>query len=677
MATAAELEVLIRGDTKPLDDALNDADQKTQTFAQRMGINQRSVTRFFAGLGAAALAGVGAGIAKAIEFESAFANVRKTVDGTDEELQALQDTLRAMATDTSNPLSALENSATTLMNIAARGGQLGVATEDLAEFAQVVGNLTVATDMSADSAAVFLARYANVAKLDVSQYVNLSDVLVTLGNNMAADESEIAAFANNLASLANYDWNHDEIMGYAAAMASLGLGVEAGSTALTRVNQTLIEIANSPTDLASFAADLGLVADDFANLVANDPSDAMTTFLAAYGQLSDVEKINFRDEFGLSDVRVTLALDKLSGGYETLAEALDLSTEAFQGNNAAMNEAAAKADTTEGRINQFKNNLNEFGASLGEVFLPLINDILPRVTDFLSGMDISGGMAAWETNIDRLGLIFELMLGRVQRATEGWMLDLRKRFSEFFVGLVQPLADAQFGPAVEFVQNQQGVADDIYFEQLQQQMNQALEGQMFNMVMSGNADLNFDWGSSTFSENLAADSGFAERMVGQMDGLTQSMVMRALQTAFSENDAVSAGGLMELTNLIDPTRTRELLTQELQDAIQSGDAALFEAYTNMDITEFVLGDETLATFQQDLQSKLEEDIYTATVDIVLFGNLHTSALQQQITAEIAAQQGVAATVLPQGASANVNVTSYGNSPLQLAQQVNMALRAGA
>ncbi|MCA9913724.1 MAG: hypothetical protein KC496_10265, partial [Anaerolineae bacterium] len=181
----------------------------------------------------------------------------------------------------------------------------------------------------------------------------------------------------------------------------------------------------------------------------------------------------------------------------------------------------------------------------------------------------------------------------------------------------------------------------------------------------------------TFSGSLEADPGFAERMVGQMDSLTQTLVMQALQTAFSENDAVSAGGLMELTNLIDPTRTRELLTQELQEAVQSGDSALFEAYTNMDITEFILGDETIGQFQDDLQTKLDEEIYTAEVDIVLFGRLHSQGLQQQITAEIAAQQGVAATVPTRDQSRSVTINSYGQSPLQLNRQIQEADRASA
>lgn len=76
-----------------------------------------------------------------IEFESAFAGVKKTVDATDEEFQQFELGLRSMSAQM--PTTASELSA-----IAESAGQLGIKNENLLSFTETMANLGVATNMS-------------------------------------------------------------------------------------------------------------------------------------------------------------------------------------------------------------------------------------------------------------------------------------------------------------------------------------------------------------------------------------------------------------------------------------------------------------------------------------------------------------------------------------------------
>lgn len=70
----------------------------------------------------------------AIDFESAFAGVRKTVDATEEEFAELEKGIRQMSTE-------LPASATEIAGVVEAAGQLGIKTKDILEFTKVMIDL--------------------------------------------------------------------------------------------------------------------------------------------------------------------------------------------------------------------------------------------------------------------------------------------------------------------------------------------------------------------------------------------------------------------------------------------------------------------------------------------------------------------------------------------------------
>ena len=105
--------------------------------------------------GASILAGVGLTAKAAIDWESQFAGVRKTVDGTGEQIRALEGDLRGMA-------RSMATSHEEIAATAEAAGQLGVATDDVASFTRTMIMLGETTNLTADEAATSIAQISNI-----------------------------------------------------------------------------------------------------------------------------------------------------------------------------------------------------------------------------------------------------------------------------------------------------------------------------------------------------------------------------------------------------------------------------------------------------------------------------------------------------------------------------------
>lgn len=396
MSVVSSLTVQIGANTSGLQQGINNAQRDMRGFLRNadgsaIGFGQalKGVNAELTKMGLGFLPAVGAmgaiglavkgSIGAAIEYEAAFANVRKTVDASEAELSNLSDTLRAMATGDS-PVSALDNSLITLTEIAATAGQLGIATQNIAGFTEQMAVLGVATDLTANEAAVFAARFANVTKMDISKVNLMGDALVTLGNNMATTESEIAGFASRTAPLANFNWSPDEILGYSAALSALGVRAELGGTNLIKtVNEMTTAVALGGPKLAGFAEVAGMTAEQFKALAGEDSQAAFQKFITGLAGLDADQQIIQLNKLGITSVEQISLLQRMAGGLDTVTQGLDLAAEGWAGNDAAMTEAAAKADTSAGKIENLKNNLNELGVAVGQAVMPVI-DVAVTVT---------------------------------------------------------------------------------------------------------------------------------------------------------------------------------------------------------------------------------------------------------------------------------------------------------
>src|SRR5690606_27741916 len=166
---------------------------------------------------------------QAIDFESSFAGVRKTVDASEEEFAALESGIRNMAKEL--PASVHEINA-----VAEAAGQLGIEKESILGFTRTMIDLGEATNMTSDIAAESLARFANITQMSQKDFDKLGSTIVKLGNNFATTESDIVAMAMRLAGAGSQvGMSEADILALSTALSSVGIEAEMGGSALSRV----------------------------------------------------------------------------------------------------------------------------------------------------------------------------------------------------------------------------------------------------------------------------------------------------------------------------------------------------------------------------------------------------------------------------------------------------------
>lgn len=604
--TVAELEVIVGADVSDLQSELKKGESATEGFSTRAAKSIRVFGDAFGYIKDNAAAAFNATVGKAIEFESAFAEVRKTVDASDEELAQLEKTIRSMATDTDNPLSALENSALTLTQIAAAAGSLGIATQDIEEFTQTVGALTVASDLSADAAANFLARFANVTGLPTSEFDNVGNAIVELGNKMAATESEITAFANRLAPLSTFGWDADEILGYSSAMASLGLSSELGSTNLIKtVSDLNAAVADGGDDLKTFADTAGMTADEFKKLADTDPQAALNKFIEGLGKLDGTQQLQVLKDLNITSAEQQTTIMRLAGGYATLSLGLGVSTAAMAGSNAMMDEAQKKADTAAGKIEAFKNKTNELGTRIGEALLPSLTDLVDGASKAADGIqalndgdqqgiydlaegigdaldalsvdklvalqdiDMGAGLKAFVQGIEAAGYSAQIIFDRIVRGIDRFVTDAKLRFLEFvqdFRDLVLQATGGQVDIAPEITLDTGQLRERLMDLNFGDDLKAAL-----NASMAGGGELDFSQlvGTGDFAQSLSdtlANLQYLtpeakQRIADSLGFEAKDAIQRGLMQAAQSGDMTALNQLIPLAELakIDLTDMQETL----------------------------------------------------------------------------------------------------------------------
>lgn len=329
--------------------------------------------------------GMTAAAESSIVFESAFTGVKKTVDGTPEQLAAISDEIKRMAAETGV-------STTTIAAVAENAGQLGVATENIASFTRTMLDLGESTNLTADEAAVAIARLTNIMGSGEDATSRLGSSLVALGNNFATTESEILEMATRLASAGKLaGMSEAQILALATAMSSVGIEAEAGGTAMTQTLNAIDRAASSGGDtLETFARVAGMSAEEFTTAWRTDAAGALTAFIQGLSTLSaqggSVTAI--LDELGLSGIRQSNMLRSLALASDMMTDALETSNSAWAENVALANEANAVYGNTEHRISAARESINNLGIAIGDAFGPqisggadMVNDLAQALTD--------------------------------------------------------------------------------------------------------------------------------------------------------------------------------------------------------------------------------------------------------------------------------------------------------
>ena len=351
------------------------------TKMQSLGDSITNVGKKFTVVSAAASAAL-VGISKsAIDFETAFTGVTKTVDGTDEQLENIRQGLFDLS-------EATASSATDIAAVAEAAGQLGVKTDNVLDFTETMVRLGDSTNLSADEAATAIAQLYNVMGSDINTVDQFGAALVALGNNAATTEADILNMSTRIASSGSQvGLTEQQVLALATTLSSVGLEAEGGGSAISAViTQIDKDVALNSNTLKTWADVAGISVKDFKNLWENDAMTAIQKVVAGMGDASaGGENLNvILDELGVTSLRQTDTMKRLSSASELMSDMVDISNTSWKENTALTTESSKRYETTAAKMQQLKNTVTELCSKLGEILLPIIQKICDGLSSFVN-----------------------------------------------------------------------------------------------------------------------------------------------------------------------------------------------------------------------------------------------------------------------------------------------------
>lgn len=354
-------------------------------------------------------AGLGLSAKAAMDWESAWAGVTKTVDGSPEQMAALERELRGLA----RTLPATHEE---IAGVAEAAGQLGVKRADVADFTRTMINMGETTNLSADEAATSIAQLANIMGVGADKADEMGSAIVALGNDGASTEADIVSMSLRIAGAGRtVGMSTDQVLAYASALSSVGIEAEAGGTAISRV---MIQIGNDvdtgSARIERYAQVAGMSAEEFATAWRDDAATALAAFIGGLGKLQAQggNTTTVLDELGFSEVRVSDALRRSALAGDLLTESLETGSIAWAENNALAAEAAKRYETAESRLATARNQINDAAIDIGGTFLPVLASAAEGVGSLAAGFQsLTPTQQEWVTNLGAAASGLGLVVG--------------------------------------------------------------------------------------------------------------------------------------------------------------------------------------------------------------------------------------------------------------------------
>lgn len=321
-------------------------------------------------------AGIAAATKTAIEFEDAWTGVTKTVDGTPKQMSKINDGLKNLAQTTSSTYQ-------DIAHYAELAGQMGIPTDSIVGFTKTITQLGDTTNLVGEEAAQSIAKFSNVmvsqSKKTNTYYSRLGSTIVDLGNKFSTTESDIMDMATRLGVAGKMvGFNSNQVLGLSTALSSLGIEAAAGGSSVSKMLKTIdISVSTGNDKLQKFAEVSGMTSEQFQKAWGEDAAGTFLKFVEGIGKSADVTKT--LDELGIKEVRQAQSMGALAQSSDVLANALNVSKNAWNNNTAMADEAEKRYATLKSQLSQTWEAIKQAGNELGQAFTPTLTDLLKIV----------------------------------------------------------------------------------------------------------------------------------------------------------------------------------------------------------------------------------------------------------------------------------------------------------
>lgn len=309
----------------------------------------------------------------AVDFESAFADVKKAVnDASDEELEVMKQKIVIEA-----PKLGVTQEG--LSGIIAEGARNGIKKDELFDYAESAAKMSVAFDMTADEAGAAMMKWRTTMNLSQDQAVNLANAVNYVGDNMATTAKDVTeVLVRQGAVITNSGLDEVQAASLSAAVLSgsasteiaatatknLLLSLTAGDSASGAQKDALMTLGFDPADLARDMQD-------------NAPKTVEQVLLAIKDQDADVQTALMKNLFGSESIGSIAPLLQNLDNFRKAFKLVEKDTN-FAGS--MQKEFDVQSATASRKISAFTATLTGLFTVLGESMLPVVGDILDTVT---------------------------------------------------------------------------------------------------------------------------------------------------------------------------------------------------------------------------------------------------------------------------------------------------------
>ena len=313
-------------------------------------------------------------------FETSFANVKKVVDGTDDELKALENQIRQTAME--RPVDA-----NTLASLYQMGGQLGIARDDLKDFTNAMVDLQNTSNLTAEAGAEMIAQYANVTGLKSDDYARFASTLSYLGSTTATNEATIMELVSRISGAGKQvGLAHKDILALATAMGSVGISAEAGGSAISTIMSNIdMAVDKQNEDLTTWANTAKMSASEFATLWKTDVLGAMQQVINGMANTKEEGgSLNILlSDLGISNIRQLDTMKKLAGASELLTDCMAKANKEW-GEAKFLTSATVDAyNTLDSRLIILQNTFKDMQISIYDNLREPLKEATTDLTNFL------------------------------------------------------------------------------------------------------------------------------------------------------------------------------------------------------------------------------------------------------------------------------------------------------
>lgn len=333
-----------------------------------------------AGLGTLVSAAAQAGIAQ----ERAFADVKRTAQGTTNDLNELRKAYTDLSTQkVVTPFS-------DLAKIGTLGAQMNIPTKDLKDFTTAVAEFSTVTEMDVEAATTAFGRFGQMlgglqesSKGAGDGYKILANQVADLGAKSVATEPEIANMMVSIAAQGkSAGFTQNQILALSSTLSSLAIPKEWARGSLQRIFNSINAAAAEGGDaMHTYARAVGVTDAEFQKLWRDDPNRVFQGILQNLAGIGDkVQKAQAIKDLGFKNVRDVELLSRMSNSVGLYVEQLEEAEKASKNTSFIDDSMSIITDTMSAKLQQFQNALQNAGAAMNSSFMVPMKTIVTVAT---------------------------------------------------------------------------------------------------------------------------------------------------------------------------------------------------------------------------------------------------------------------------------------------------------